>query len=85
MRLNRGFNQWGSGLGGSLSHGQAQHAVRISDIDTYSAASFIIAALAGCLGRVKNAQSPEMLYVYAGSFRQFLLGLRDDPNRATGP
>ncbi|MDH3638695.1 MAG: TetR family transcriptional regulator C-terminal domain-containing protein [Gammaproteobacteria bacterium] len=81
MRVHRVFNEWHKGFEMALSHGQTQGTVK-SDVDTASAASFIIAAIEGCLGMAKNAQSPEMLNACAHTFRQFLMGLRPDSSGA---
>ncbi len=82
IRINRVFDAWRHGFEAALRHGQEVGTVR-AEVDAASAASFIIAAIEGCLGMAKNAQSPEMLSACAHTFRQFLLGLQ--PVSRTGP
>ncbi|MDH3280725.1 MAG: TetR/AcrR family transcriptional regulator [Gammaproteobacteria bacterium] len=75
MRVNRVFDEWRKGFELALSRGQQEGTVK-PGVDTASAARFIIAAIEGCLGMAKNAQSPEILHACAPTFRQFLMGLR---------
>jgi AcrR family transcriptional regulator len=83
MRVNRVFDAWREGFESALRRGQQAGTVR-ADVDTTSAARFIIAAIEGCLGMAKQAQTPEMLHACGHTFRQFLLGLRPAPQDMQG-
>lgn len=54
------YQLWSAGIIGALEHGKRCGNIRLS-LDSRETAMFILAALEGCIGMAKNAQSREVL------------------------
>lgn len=75
QRLNQLFQRWQEGLRDALDR-----AVRLGQIpaqtDTSAAATFIVAALEGCIGMAKNAQDMHRLRVCTAGLVDYLRSLQ---------
>lgn len=74
-RLSRLYQSWIDGVAQALSRGQAAGNVR-PDVDTGSAAAFIVASMAGSRSLAKNARSVEMLVTCHENLSRYLEMLR---------
>lgn len=74
-RLDRVFQAWSRCLVEALDAGKRNGTVRAS-LDSARTATFIIAAIEGCIGMAKNAQSLERLQVCTSSLVEYLDSLR---------
>lgn len=74
-RIDRVFQAWSGCLVEALERGKALGAVR-QGLDSERTATFVIAAVEGCIGMAKNAQSLERLQVCTGSLVEYLESLR---------
>ena len=74
IRINRVFRCWRDGLSAALERGQSNGTVD-PGIDADATATFLVAAIEGCVGMAKNAQDPALLKSCERSFRRFLDGL----------
>ncbi|MFA7386098.1 MAG: TetR/AcrR family transcriptional regulator [Thiohalobacteraceae bacterium] len=74
-RLDKLYQEWRTGIQHAIERARASGAVR-SEIDAQKVASFVIAALAGCIGIAKNAQSLEQLKTCADGLIGYLESLR---------
>jgi AcrR family transcriptional regulator len=75
IRVNRVFQTWSRCLVEALESGKLHGAVR-QELDSERAATFVIAAVEGCIGMAKNAQSLERLQVCTTSLVEYLDSLR---------
>ena len=80
QRLNNVYRLWRDNLAEVLRLGQERGQVR-AEIDSDTAAAFIIAALEGSIGMVKNAPDRGLLEVCRDGLRDYLEGLRNGPRR----
>lgn len=74
-RIDRVFQTWSHCLVEALERGKEHGAIR-RDLDCERTATFVIAAVEGCIGMAKNAQSLERLQVCTGSLVEYLDSLR---------
>lgn len=74
IRINRVFRCWRKGFSAALERGQRNGTVD-PGIDAEASATFLVAAIEGCVGMAKNAQDPALLKSCETSFRRFLEGL----------
>lgn len=85
--LDDGFRQriqdiyavWSQGINDALKRGQAEQTVR-SEISTEAAATFIIAAIEGCLGMAKSSNNINLLYQCGAGLAHYLETLRHKTN-----
>jgi hypothetical protein len=59
-RINAVFDEWRNGFAEVLDRGRGNGSVR-RDVDAKQVAAFLVAAIEGTFGVVKNSRSPEML------------------------
>ena len=86
--LDEGFRQriqdiyalWSHGISDALKRGQTEHSVQ-PEIDTDAAATFIIAAIEGCLGMTKSSNNIHLLYQCGTGLAHYLETLRHKPNK----
>ena len=74
-RLERIYSSWREAIATALQVAQEQGQVR-RDIDPEQTAIFVLAALEGCVGSAKAAQSMDMLYACGNGLIHYLNGLR---------
>lgn len=74
-RIDRVFQAWSGCLVEALERGKTLGTVR-QGLDSERTATFVIAAVEGCIGMAKNAQSLERLQVCTGSLVEYLESLR---------
>lgn len=74
-RLAHLFALWRGGINAALRRGQAEGCVR-KDIDTGAAATFVVAAIEGCLGMAKSGNDINLLYECGAGLTQYLETLR---------
>ena len=74
-RLDELYQEWRSGIQNAIERARASGVVR-RDIDAHKVASFVLAALAGCIGVAKNAQSLDQLKLCADGLIEYLESLR---------
>jgi AcrR family transcriptional regulator len=74
-RLARLFGLWRGGISAALQRGQAEGCVR-RDVDTDAAATFIVAAIEGCLGMAKSGNDINLLYECGAGLTHYLETLR---------
>ncbi|WJW76763.1 TetR/AcrR family transcriptional regulator [Thiohalobacter sp. IOR34] len=70
-RLDEVYSAWESGIEAALALARERGQLR-SEVDTGQLATFIIAALSGCIGLSKSAQSLELLRDCSGGLLQYL-------------
>lgn len=75
QKINHIYVLWRQGISQALAKGQANGSVR-SDIQPDAAATFIIAAIEGCVGMAKNAQDINVLYECGAGLVHYLESLR---------
>jgi TetR/AcrR family transcriptional repressor of nem operon len=75
QRLNDAFDLWHGAIGDALREAQARGTIA-ADIDCSDVASFVMAALEGCIGLAKNAQSVARLAACNRGLMQYLGSLR---------
>ncbi len=78
QRIQHIYTLWGSGISDALKRGQAEQSVR-PEIATDAAATFIIAAIEGCLGMAKNSNNINLLYQCGAGLSHYLETLRLNP------
>lgn len=71
------YQLWSAGIIGALEHGKRCGNIRLS-LDSRETAMFILAALEGCLGMAKNAQSREVLGSCTAGLIDYLESLETD-------
>ncbi|MBZ0071246.1 MAG: TetR/AcrR family transcriptional regulator [Thiohalobacteraceae bacterium] len=74
-RLDRIYQEWHQGIRDALQRAQQTGHIR-ADVDCANTASFVLAALAGCIGVAKNAQSLDQLQVCGAGLIDYLESLR---------
>ncbi len=74
-RLERVYASWRNSIAAALEVEQQRGQVR-ADIDPEQTAIFVLAALEGCVGSAKAAQSMETLYACGSGLIEYLKGLR---------
>lgn len=75
VRIEALFDEWRDALTTALRRSAQQGRLR-SDVDPRSVACFIVAALEGCVGMAKNAQSKKILRDCGGGLIDYLRSLR---------
>lgn len=73
-RIDRLFSRWHQVTADALEQARQSGRIR-ADIDTEEVATFIVAAVEGCIGIAKNAQSLEMLERCHGGLIHFVKSL----------
>lgn len=76
-RLDALYQEWRGGIQTALARAQRDGVIR-ADVDCSHAATFVLAALSGCIGVAKNAQSREQLDICGGGLADYLRSLRRD-------
>lgn len=74
-RLDALYQEWRGGIQTALERAQRDGVIR-ADVDCGHAATFVLAALSGCIGVAKNAQSREQLDICGGGLADYLRSLR---------
>lgn len=74
-RINHIYQCWQDGLASALAYGQGCSTVR-RDIDPAAAATFIVAAMEGCMALTKQAQNVAVLHQCGKGLVEYLQGLR---------
>ncbi len=74
-RLDHVFQIWHSVISESLKQARSKHIIR-ADVDCEDTSTFIMAAMEGCIGLAKNAQSVERLKACNRGLIQYLLSLK---------
>jgi len=74
-RLDRIYQEWHHGIRDALQRAQRAGHAR-GDVDCGNIATFVLAAVAGCIGVAKNAQSLEQLQVCGAGLIDYLETLR---------
>lgn len=82
-RIDATLDEWRQAIVHMLTTSQAAGQVR-AGVDVVSAAAFIVAALEGCIGIAKNAQSKDLLITCGRGLVDYLRGLQADPPSAVG-
>lgn len=77
QRLDHAFSVWHGATRDALLQAQKQKQIR-EDCDCEEIATFIMAALEGCIGLAKSAQSKDRLKCCNRGLIQFLLSLKTD-------
>jgi len=77
-RIARLFALWRNGISAALQRGQSEGCVR-KDVNTDAAATFIVAAIEGCLGMAKSANDIGLLHECGAGLMQYLETLRLSP------
>ena len=75
-RLDALYQEWRGGIQSALERTQQVGEIR-QDVDCNKVATFVLAALAGCVGVAKNAQSPEQLQICGAGLIDYLESLRN--------
>ncbi len=75
QRIERIYGLWRAAISEALARGQQNGQVR-ADVHPKSAATFIVAALEGCMGMAKNARDIKLLYSCGAGLIQYLETLR---------
>ena len=75
QRLDHVYRLWRQGISEALARGQHAGKVR-AEINSEAAATFIIAALEGCMGIAKNARDVKLLHSCGWGLMQYLETLR---------
>jgi len=76
-RLEQIYSAWREAIAAALKSAQQRGQVR-SDVDPEQTAIFVLAALEGCVGSAKAAQSMDMLYACGNGLVHYLNGLRTE-------
>lgn len=74
-RLDQLYQEWRGGIQTALERTQQAGEIR-ADIDCSKTATFVLAALSGCVGAAKNAQSSEQLQICGSGLIDYLESLR---------
>lgn len=74
-RLDAVYQEWRGGIRDALVRAQRDGRIR-TDIDCDHAATFVLAALSGCIGVAKNAQSREQLQICGAGLVDYLRSLQ---------
>lgn len=74
-RLDRIYQEWHQGIRDALRRAQRTGRIR-GDVDCANTATFVLAAVAGCIGVAKNAQSLEQLQICGAGLIDYLETLR---------
>jgi TetR/AcrR family transcriptional repressor of nem operon len=82
--VNATFELWRNGFAEALRRGQAEGSVR-REIDAKKVAGFVVAAVEGCYGLAKSAQSAPMLRSSLELLSDYLDTLRPAPGRRAAP
>ena len=75
QRLDHVFHLWHTVISEALKQAQARNIIR-ADVDCEDTATFIMAAMEGCIGLAKTAQSVERLKACNRGLIQYLLSLK---------
>ena len=75
QRIDHVFGEWHGATRMALEKAQQQGQIR-EDCDCEEIATFVMAALEGCIGLAKSAQSKDRLKVCNRGLRQFVLSLK---------
>lgn len=75
QRLDHVYRLWQQGISQAMAKGQHAGKVR-TDINPGAAATFIMAALEGCMGIAKNARDVKLLHTCGWGLMQYLETLR---------
>ena len=78
-RIARLYGMWRQAISTALARGQAEGSVR-DNVDTDAAATFIVAAIEGCLGMAKSANDIALLHECGAGLMHYLETLRLNPN-----
>lgn len=74
-RLDTLYQEWRTGIQNALQRAQENGTVR-AEVNCAHAATFVLAALAGCIGVAKNTQSHEQLAICGAGLIDYLRSLR---------
>lgn len=74
-RLDNVYQEWRGGIRDALERARRDRRIR-ADIDCDRAATFVLAALSGCIGVAKNAQSREQLRICGAGLVDYLRSLQ---------
>lgn len=74
-RLDAVYQEWKGGIRAALERAQRAGRIR-ADIDCDHVATFVLAALSGCIGVAKNAQSREQLRICGAGLVDYLRSLQ---------
>lgn len=74
-RLDSVYQEWRGGIRDALVRAQRDGGIR-ADVDCDHAATFVLAALSGCIGAAKNAQSSEQLRICGAGLIEYLRSLQ---------
>lgn len=74
-RLDAVYQEWKGGIRDALERAQRDGRIRAA-IDCDHAATFVLAALSGCIGVAKNAQSREQLQICGAGLVDYLRSLQ---------
>lgn len=77
QQINAIYQLWSQGIVSALEHGKHCGSIRPS-VDSRQAAMFILAALEGCIGMAKNAQSRDVLASCTAGLTGYLQSLETD-------
>jgi len=77
-RIARLYVLWRQGISAALARGQEDGSVR-DDVNTDAAATFIVAAIEGCLGMAKSANDIGLLHECGAGLMHYLETLRRSP------
>lgn len=77
-RLDRIYQEWHQGIQDALQRAQRSGHLR-GDVDCANTATFVLAALAGCIGIAKNAQNLDQLRICGAGLIDYLQTLRTTP------
>lgn len=80
-RIARLFTLWRQAISAALARGQTEGVVR-AGVDTDAAATFIVAAIEGCLGMAKSANDIGLLHECGAGLMHYLETLRLNPSAA---
>lgn len=75
IRLDAVYQEWRGGIQDALERAQRDGVIR-ADVHCGHAATFVLAALSGCIGVAKNTQSHEQLAICAAGLVDYLRSLR---------
>ena len=75
LRLDKIYENWRTSLSAALENGINRNTV-VSNIDPDTTAAFLVAALEGCIGMAKNAQSMRILDRCGAGILSYLESLR---------
>lgn len=75
QRINNIYIDWRAAMGQALVKGQFNHSVR-PEINPHAAATFIVAAIEGCVSMAKNANDVNLLFECGEGLMHYLETLR---------